>query len=112
MLKSELIKTEIEQLHLMCCLKFPILILIDLGTLFFRTDDEVAKALKYDATFRQYVYFFRPGHKNLLKSLFYHPRITLGFYTSIMQKNTVPIMKQLLKGELQELAERLMIFDQ
>ena len=111
-MNSELIKNQIEQLHLMCCLKFPILVLIDLGgTVFYRSSEKNVRGSKFDAKIQKYMYFFRPGHKNLLKTLFNHPRITLGFYTSIMQKNIVPVMEQLLKGELQEIAQSLMIFD-
>ena len=96
----------------MCCLKFPILVLIDLGgTVFYRSSDRNARGSKFDAKIHKYMYFFRPGHKNLLKTLYNHPRITLGFYTSIMLKNVVPVMEQLLKGELSELAHRLLVFD-
>ena len=87
----------------MCCLKFPILVLIDLGgTVFYRSSDRNARGSKFDAKIHKYMYFFRPGHKNLLKTLFNHPRLTLGLYTTIMQKNMVAIMKNLFKGELKE----------
>lgn len=75
------------------CNKFPLLVLIDLGgTLFYRTSDRDAKGLNFSAKITKYFYFFRPGHIEFLTALYNHPRITLGYYSSIMAKNIIPAM--------------------
>ena len=35
-------------------------------------------------------YYFRPGYKNFVKELVSHPRVELGFYSSIMRRNIIP----------------------
>lgn len=95
------------------CKKFPLLVLIDLGgTLFYRTSDRDAKGLNFSTKITKYFYFFRPGHIEFLTALYNHPRITLGYYSSIMARNILPALTQLLVGKLKPLAEDPIIFDQ
>lgn len=85
--------------------------LVDLGgSVFFRsrqnglpeTFDEKIKGMKY---------WKRPGHVELLKEVSDHPRITFGFYSSIMLKNVVPIMYRILSGDLEPLRNDFLVFD-
>jgi len=94
-------------------MKLPLLVLLDInGTVLCRTDEKAAKTLPADFKRKKYFYFYRPGIKSLLQALDKHPRITLGFYTSIMAKNVVPVMTEFLQNELQPLASRFLLFDQ
>jgi hypothetical protein len=58
------------------------------------------------------MYFFRPGYRNFIKEIFDHPRITFGFYSSIMLKNIVPVMYELLTDDLMPLLSKFNVFDQ
>ena len=81
--------------------KFPLLVLLDInGTVLCRTDEKAAKTLPCDFKRKKYFYFYRPGITTLLLALDRHPRITIGFYTSIMAKNVVPVMTEFLQKDL------------
>jgi len=89
--------------------------LVDLGgTLFYRTSDKDARGSKFDCKILKYMYFYRPGYIDFLTKLFYHPRINLVYYSSIMLKNIMPIMSNLLSShsDLFELKKNLTIYDQ
>lgn len=87
--------------------------LIDLGgTIFFRTGDKDARACEFNEKIAKYMYFYRPGYRELLSTLHKDPRVKLAFYSSIMAKNIVPIMTRMCEDEmLQPLAQSLTIFD-
>ena len=46
-----------------------------------------------------YSYYLRPGYKEFLNALYSHPRITVGFYSSIMAKNIVPIIEKFKESD-------------
>jgi len=52
--------------------------------------------------------------KEFLLSMFKNPRICLAYYSSIMAKNLIPVMIELLQGELEPLRlnEEFRFFDQ
>ena len=61
----------------------------------------------------KYMYFMRPGYNDFLRKIHdQHPRIKLGFYSSIMFKNIQPVMLEVLTGELAELRNEFVVFDQ
>lgn len=87
----------LQTLKLKCQKKFPLLVLVDLGgTIFFRSDDKAMKGAQIDFKKTKYMYFLRPGHKEFLKKVSSHPRVKLGFYSSIMFKNIQPVMLEIL----------------
>ncbi len=59
-----------------------------------------------------YHYFYRPGHKDFLLRLQAHPRIKLAFYSSMLEKNILPILSYLLTPDLDVIREELQFFDQ
>ena len=65
----------------------PILILIDIGgSLMYRHGEpEIPKGLDKEPDFkmRGHLHYFRPHYHTFLTTLFQHPRVKLGFYTSI-----------------------------
>lgn len=94
------------------CDKFKVLVLVDLGgTIFFRSSDKDVKGAKFDFKHQRNMYFYRPGHSVFLKSIFDHPRIKLAYYSSIMKKNIVPALSDLLSGDLEPLKKKVTIFD-
>lgn len=61
----------------------------------------------------KYKYFLRPGYKDFLRRVHdEHPRVRLGFYSSIMFKNIQPVMLKVLVGELEALRSDFVVFDQ
>jgi len=107
----DVFKSELTLLHPLVCKRFRILVLIDMGgTLFFRTGEkDVGK--KYNFTYKRYKYFMRPGYKKLLRTFMDHPRVSMGFYSSIMRKNIIPILYKILEDDLFDLREHVSIFD-
>jgi hypothetical protein len=58
------------------------------------------------------MYFLRPGYVEFLKKVHdEHPRIKLGFYSSIMFKNIQPVMLEVLTGDLAALRNDFVVFD-
>lgn len=103
----------LAQVKLLCCKKFPLLVLVDLGgTLFFRSSDKAVRGAKFDFKLMKYMYFMRPGYNDFLRKVHdQHPRVKLGFYSSIMYKNIQPVMLEVLTGELAELRNEFVVFD-
>jgi len=88
-------------------------VLVDLGgTIFFRSSEKSVRGSKFDFKHKGNMHFFRPGHRNFIKTLFEHPRITFGFYSSIMLKNIVPVMFEVLSGDLEPYRKDFKVFDQ
>ena len=90
---------------------FPIFVCLDLnGTLFVR-DKKEKNDNTFDFRMKGVKYWYRPGYQDLLKGLDGHARVKLVFHTSIMQKNVIPILTDLLSGMYNILAN-LRVFDQ
>jgi hypothetical protein len=97
----------------LCCAKFPLLVLVDLGgTLFFRSTDKAVRGAQFNFKKMKYMYFLRPGHKEFLLNVNSHPRIKLAYYSSIMFKNIQPIMLEMFTDDLIELRSDFIVFDQ
>ena len=87
--------------------------LVDIGgTIFFRSSEKSVRGGKFDFKQKGCMYFFRPGHRHFIKTLFDHPRITFGFYSSIMLKNIVPVMYEILTEDLMPCLNKFNVFDQ
>ena len=93
--------------------KFKILVLVDIGgTIFFRSSDKEVKGSKFDFKHKRCMYFYRPGHRHFIKTSYEHPRITFGFYSSIMLSNIEPVMREVLTGDLAPVLKLFTVFDQ
>jgi len=108
----------LERTKLQVQMKFPVLILLDLGgTIFFRTTDRNVPAI-HDFSHKKsktYKIFLRPGHDDFLLKLGLHPRVKLGFYSSIHRDNIKAIAQRLLSLEgsrLDPLDGRILFWDQ
>ena len=78
-------------------MKFPILVLIDVGgSIMCRTGQKLP--IKRQVSSKEYCqikmhhHYYRPMFDDFLAQLLAHPRIQLGFYTSIMRKNVMPLL--------------------
>lgn len=96
-------------------MKFPILVLIDVGgSILYRTGQKlpIKKQLssKEYCQIKMHHHYYRPMFDDFLAQLLAHPRIKLGFYTSIMRKNVMPLLFKIF--ELPKLnPHRSSIFD-
>ena len=88
--------------------------MIDLGgSILFRTDKKDC-GHSCDFKFKKYQYFWRPGYDKMILDLVNHPRIFLCLYTSIMRKNIIPVMHELMhdgQGKLDRIKNKIGIFD-
>jgi hypothetical protein len=80
----------------------PVLILLDIGgSLMYRHGaPEMPKGLDKEPDFklRGHLHFFRPHYHTFLTTLIQHPRVRLGFYTSITQKNAVKLLFEVFES--------------
>jgi hypothetical protein len=80
----------------------PVLILLDIGgSLMYRHGSpELPKGLDKEPDFklRGHLHFFRPHYHTFLTTLIQHPRVKLGFYTSITQKNAVKLLFEVFES--------------
>jgi len=65
--------------------KEKILVLLDIGgTICYRCSNKVQEiSKKPDFVIKKHYHYFRPFYDDFIKSLIEHPRVRLGFYTSI-----------------------------
>lgn len=74
----------------------PILVLIDVGgSILCRTGERLQAEKRTSATFcqiKKHYHYYRPSFDSFLAELISHPRIQLGFYTSITRKNVMPLL--------------------
>lgn len=98
--------------------RFPVLVLIDVGgSILCRTGEKLAVERRSGATFcqiKQHYQYYRPGFDHFLARLMTHPRVQLGFYTSIMRKNVMPLLFKIfeLKALQDYRTDIFEIFDQ
>ena len=72
--------------------KFQVLILFDLnGTLGFKSKQSI-KDLKPDYISKNIKFYVRPGIEELLEELYKNTRVKIGFYSSMIKKNIIPIL--------------------
>lgn len=98
--------------------RFPVLLLIDVGgSILYRASEKLSVAKMTSAQYCQikmHHHYYRPGFQTFLARLITHPRVKLGFYTSIMRKNVMPLLFKIF--DLPALAEHrteiFEIFDQ
>ena len=79
----------------------PILVLLDIGgSILYRDTDRKLSELprKPDFTIRKHHHFFRPHYEEFISALLMHPRAKLAFYTSITQKNALPLLMQVFES--------------
>lgn len=77
--------------------KDPILILIDVGgSILYRQGSKllIDRRLKTNeyCQIKMHHHYYRPQFDHFLAQLISHPRVQLGFYTSIMRKNVMPLL--------------------
>lgn len=76
--------------------KFPILVLIDVGgTIMCRTGNKLPVERRLNKEFCQikmHYHYYRPQFDSFISKIISHPRAKLGFYTSIMKKNVMPVL--------------------
>ncbi|TNV77540.1 hypothetical protein FGO68_gene17698 [Halteria grandinella] len=98
--------------------RFPVLVLIDVGgSIMCRTGEKIAVDHLSSSNFcqiKQHYHYYRPGFDHFLARLISHQRVQLGFYTSIMRKNVLPLLFQLFqcKNLRAYSTDISMIFDQ
>jgi len=76
--------------------KDPILVLIDVGvSIMYRCGQRLPverRLAKEYCQIKMHHHYYRPMFDDFLAQLLAHPRIKLGFYTSIMRKNVMPLL--------------------
>lgn len=94
---SAFVKTQ-EKVQTEVSYKFPVLILINPGSLLYKRifkDEKCSE--KHHFKENSYRYFLRPGYHNFLKTLCDHPRARIGFYSSMMLDNCMPVIINILE---------------
>ena len=92
------------------------MVLIDLGgTVLFRSDKkDCGQSCNYK--FKKYQYWWRPGYKEMILKLVAHPRVFLGFYSSMMLKTITPTYIEFMhdsEGKLDAIRnqQKIVLFD-
>ncbi len=70
------------------------------GSILFRDEKVVAVKKQYDFKLRRHYHYFRPHFEEFICRLIEHPRVKLGFYTSITKRNALPILFELFEVPL------------
>ena len=64
------------------------------GTLVYRTNERPGPK-KFDFKHKRSMCYFRPGYMDFVRALKKHPRVELGFYSSLMSHNLIPVIMAL-----------------
>jgi hypothetical protein len=94
-------KIDFDKLKLAVQRRDPILILIDIGgSILYRAGERlpIKRHLKSNeyCQIKMHHHYYRPHFDIFLAQLLDHPRVQLGFYTSIMRKNALPLLFKIM----------------
>ena len=119
------LKHSLEIVELLVSQFPPLLVLMNInGCLVHRTDEriEFVKHDENDPKYKRHVQqckvkryhcYWRDGYLVFLRSLMMHPRVNFAFYSSIMQKNILPILRKTFEDDMGLFDDHMFaIFDQ